>query len=93
MLALAVGEALEHNPYGVLALATQAFELSEICGGPDVDDIRYNSLEFATKAIELRTAKVASIKDSSLRTVVKRCLRYLEDSKKDVARFYGSHKR
>ena len=93
MLALAIGEALEQNSYGVLALATQSFELSEICGGPDVDDIRYDSLEFATKAIELRIAKVASIKDSSLLTVAKMCLRYLENSKKDVARFYGSHKR
>ena len=93
MLVNAVDEALEHYPYTVLKLTTQASELSEICCSPDVDDIGYNSLELAPKAIKLRTAKVASIKDSSLLAVAKTCLQHLEDSKRNVARFYGNEKR
>ena len=92
MLSLAVGEALEHNPENVLRLTIPAFDIAVICGGPDIDGERYNSLELAIKAIENRAVKVASIKDVSLSSLRKTCLQFLEDSKKDVGRFYGSKK-
>lgn len=62
MLTLAVGEALEHNPNNVFRIASKAFRVSAICGGPDVDDVRYNSYELSMNAINLRIDKVAAVK-------------------------------
>ncbi len=89
MLALAVGEALEHNPENALKIASQAFGLKEICGGPDVDDVRYDSYDRAMKAINLRIEKVSAAKDRSLKKICKECIHYLEASKKSISDFYG----
>jgi hypothetical protein len=89
MLTLAVGEALEHNPKNVFRIASEAFGVSDICGGPDVDDVRYDSYELSMKAINLRIAKVAAVKDPSLEQISKECIHYLEASKKGISDFYG----
>jgi hypothetical protein len=92
MLTLAVGEALEHNPNNVFRIASKAFEVSAICGSPDVDDVRYDSYELSMKAISLRIDKVAAIKDPSLEKMCKECIHYLEASKKGISDFYGIKK-
>ncbi len=88
MLDLALGEALEHEPENVFKIAANTFELAFICGGPDVDNARYNSYELSMKAIDLRTKKVAAVKDQSLQKMSKECLKYLEESKKGIAEFF-----
>ena len=80
MIELAVGEALENNPANVLEIATKFFPLYVICGGPDVDDQRYDSYELSMKAIDLRLHKVASINKDSLINPKKECIQYLEHS-------------
>ncbi len=88
MLDLALGEALEHEPENVFKIAANTFELVFICGGPDVDNARYNSYELSMKAIDLRIKKVAAVKDQSLLKMSKECLVYLEESKKGIAEFF-----
>ena len=89
MLNLAVGEALEHAPENVLRIAPKVFLLRSICGGPDVDDPRYDSYELSMNAINLRMNRVAAITDPELEHLRDQCIKYLEKSKKGIARFYG----
>ena len=93
MLTLAVGEALEHDAKMVLTITVPTFRIQAVCGGPDIDDKRYSSLELAVRAIELRIEKIYSLKDESLQNSVNVCLSYLEASKKHIARFYGCNKK
>jgi hypothetical protein len=93
MLTLAVGEALEHNPINVFQIAPKSFQLSFICGGPDVDDHRYDSYELTMKTINRRIRKVTAIKDQALMNTSKECMRYLEESKKGIAKFYEVEKK
>jgi hypothetical protein len=88
MLPLAVGEALGNNPINVFQIASKTFELKLICGGPDVDDSRFDSYELSMKAIDQRIQKIRTIKDQTLTEMTTECIKYLEESKKDIARFY-----
>ena len=88
MLSLAVGEALEHNPENVFKFALNSFEINVICGGPDVDDKRYDSYELSINAINNRIQRVSSVKDKSLKEKFNECLRHLSEAKKHVANFY-----
>lgn len=92
MLDLAIGEALEHNPAIVFRIALKGFQISDICGSPDVDDARYNSYELSIRAINLRIRNVAAVKDPAFATTSKECIRYLEASKEGIARFFGVKK-
>jgi hypothetical protein len=87
MLEVTVGEALEHAPENVLGIAPKAFLLGTICGGPDIDDVRYYSYELSMNAINLRMKRVAAVKDPMLQHLRDQCLRYLEESKKGIASF------
>lgn len=89
MLKKTVGEALENAPENVLRIVPQSISLRSICGGPDIDDSRYDSYELSMKAINLRIEKVASVKNPALENTCKECIQYLEASKKGIARFYG----
>jgi hypothetical protein len=93
MLSHAVGEALEHSPENVFRITLNDFDLADICGGPDVDDARYNSYELSLKAINLRIDKVSSMKVDSFESARKECIRCLEASKDPIARFYGVEKK
>lgn len=89
MLTLAVGEALQNNPKHVFTIAAKAFELRNICSGPDVDDERYNSYELSMKEIDRRIEKIKVVKDRSMEKISKECIQYLEASKKGISDFYG----
>lgn len=88
MLSLAVGEALEHNPENVFRFALDSFEINVICGGPDVDDQKYDSYELSIKAINNRIQKVSSVEDISLKEKCNECLRHLSEAKKHIANFF-----
>jgi len=88
MLDLAVGEALEHAPANVLRIAPRVFLLRSVCGGPDVDDRRYDSYELSMNVISLRMKRVAAITDPDLKKLCDQCIKYLERSKKGIASFY-----
>ena len=88
-ITLALGEALEHEPEGVLALAGDGFDLSGICYGPDVDDGRYNSYELALAAIERRILRVKAVKRQPMLQSAAACVDSLNAAKAGIARFYG----
>jgi len=85
----AIGEGLEHRPKDVLALAVPTFRLEDICGGPDIDDSRFDSIQSAFAAIGRRQRKVASIAEPDLRKRADECIRMLEESKHQIERFFG----
>ena len=89
MLVLAVGEALEHNPKSVFRITSKIFDLSFICSGPDIDDDRYHSYELSIKALDLRIKNIRTIKTKAFKKTCDECIKYLEASKKGIARFYG----
>jgi len=88
MLENVVGEALENRPENVLRIAVQGFSIPSICGGPDVDDARYDSYELSIKAIDKRKKNVAAVTDPDLEKLCDQCIKYLERSKKGIANFY-----
>ena len=90
-LQLAVGEALEHQPGNVLRIALPIFGMSA-CGGPDVDDSRFDSYELSIRAIEKRKRMLAQVQTSSLRLARDRCIQELESSRSGIAEFYGRSK-
>ena len=87
-LNLAVGEALEHQPMNVLRIAAPVFGVDTICGGPDVDDQRYDSYKLSMRALNLRIQKVRGVTAPSLKRSRNRCILQLEQSKKGIAQFY-----
>jgi hypothetical protein len=89
MLDLAVGEALEHQPRSVLEIAVPALGIECVCGGPDVDDERYDSYELSINAIEVRKRMLGAVSDAHLATARDRCIAALEEAKVGIARFYG----
>lgn len=88
-LDLVVGEALEHRPKDVLRVAIPAFNLEAVCGGPDVDDPRYDGYDRAIRAVDLRRRRLLSVSDQDLAERRDRCNMELEKSKSAIARFYG----
>ncbi|MBI4689535.1 MAG: hypothetical protein HY754_04620 [Nitrospirae bacterium] len=89
MLALSVGEALENSPEDVFRIVLKEFQLESICGGPDIDDVRYNNYELAMKAIKRRQDRISTLSNPKLKNVGKKCTQLLEKSKDGIARFYG----
>lgn len=90
-LELAVGEALEHRPSNVLRVAFPVFGVS-VCGGPDIDDARFDSYERSIRAIVKRRKMLSQIPAPNLRRARDLCMGELELSKVDIARFYGKAK-
>jgi hypothetical protein len=86
---LAAGEALEHRPANVLALVLEDFGISAVCGGPDVDDPRFNSYDLSMRAISLRQEKVRAIRDARLTQKRNACILELDKAKSDIGHFYG----
>jgi len=91
-LSLAVGEALEHRPANVLTIAVPAFSIFDACGGPDVDDPRFDSYELSMAAINRRQRMVHALRDDSLKSLRDRCISELESAKSGIAHFYGRDK-
>jgi hypothetical protein len=87
---LALGEALEHHPQWVLAVAVPAVGYKRVCGAPDVDDARYNSYSLSTAAIDRRKSMLRSVTGGEADSA-RECIRNLNDSVAGVARFYGVH--
>jgi hypothetical protein len=84
----AIGEGLEHRPKDVLALAVPTYRLENICGTPDFDDSRFDSMQSALAAISRRRALVARIVEPNLRKRANDCIRLLDESKQDLMRFF-----
>lgn len=91
-LTLAVGEALAHHPERVLASSAREFGLAAVCGGPDVDDARFNSYGRSMAAIAERQRALRAVTDPSLVSARDSCIATLESSKADIARFFGTTK-
>jgi hypothetical protein len=88
-LGLAVGEALEHRPANVLSLTLTEFRIDIVCGGPDVDDPRFDSYDLSMAAIERRQRVLRALRNSTLTAARDICVGELEKAKAGIAHFYG----
>ena len=88
MLTLSVGEALGTAPASVFKITLNEFQLKSICGGPDIDDARYDSYELAIKAINQRQKSILSVTDPKLKDACSKCTQFLEESKAGIAKYY-----
>jgi hypothetical protein len=88
MLSFAVGEALDNNPEIVLEIAIGIFEIYDICGGVDVDDIRYKTFIEAELAIKKRIESVQLVAKEDLIQSRDLCISRLRDSILHMKGFY-----
>lgn len=91
-LTLAVGEALGHQPQQVLSTCPGEFGLAALCGGPDVDDPRFNSYDRSMAAIAARQRALRVVSEARLLSARDSCITTLESSKAGIARFFGMTK-
>jgi hypothetical protein len=84
-----IGEALEHRPGNVLAIAIPNFALEVVCTSPDVDDPRFDSYDLSMAAIERRQARLRSVREANLLALRDSCIAELEKAKGLVAQYYG----
>jgi hypothetical protein len=84
----AFGESLERDPSRILGQIDSAGYIYGVCGGPDVDDPKYNSYERAMKAIEKRTLKLKALKKIEFQSKIETCIEELEKSKRGIRKFY-----
>ena len=87
---LAAGEALEHQPRVVFEIAGPVIGIEAICGGPDVDDERYDSYERSMAAIERRIGMVSAVADPRFASARDQCVHELQTSKSGIARFFAT---
>jgi hypothetical protein len=88
----AVGEALYNAPDKVLKNSLSVFSMDAICGAPDIDDTRFDSYQLASHEIDRRKAALEQLTNPELSADIQECIQRLEESRKDVARFYGVNK-
>jgi hypothetical protein len=88
-LILSIGEALGHRPLSVLKITAPVLGIKKICGGPDVDDVRFDSYALSIKEIDTRTKILGSITDLNFVMLRDKCISELNDSKLGIASFYG----
>jgi hypothetical protein len=91
-LDLAVGEALEHRPINVLTLAIPDFRLEVVCGGPDVDDQRFDSYDLSIAAINRRESQLRALREPAIARARDSCISELEKAKAGIAHFYERDK-
>jgi hypothetical protein len=87
-LTLAFGEALEHNPSELFNQIGSMDFITSICGGPDVDDPKYGSLELSMRAIEKRISNVRSLRKKQFELKRAECLDELQKSKDGMRSFF-----
>ena len=92
MMQYAVGEALNHNPKNVLQFAGKDFDLIDICGTPDINDMRFDSYETSISEMKQRRAKVAKVR-GKLRKKAKKCLEYLKEADGELAQLFYVNKK
>ena len=89
MLKFAVGEALENAPELVLQVAADGFSLEDICGSPDVDDVRFSTYEKALESITRRIEALEEIRNQEIGKKRQYCIEKLKESISRLQQFYG----
>lgn len=70
----AVGEALAARPESVFNVAYPAFDASQVCGAPDMNDDRYNTYPKALVGIDRRIAAVKNVRKKNALVTRNQCL-------------------
>lgn len=73
----------------MLSLRLSESGIGVICGGPDVDDPRFDSYKLSMSAIARRLRMVRAVYDEALIPTRDSCVAELEKTRAEVARFYG----
>jgi hypothetical protein len=85
----AIGASLSKSPDQVLRQIKDERLIPFVCGGPDVDDARFDGLEKSMAEIQKRMKRVRQLKSKIPKQRARKCLEALEASKKSISKFYG----
>ena len=86
-LEYAIGAALGENPEYVLRHMIPTFSLEAVCGGPSVDDVE--SYRGAISLVERSEVSVRRVNARGLRRRRDECLKYLNEARGHLKKFYG----
>ena len=83
-----LGLALHKDPVEVLR-AIESKWIKFVCGGPNVDDPKFDGYELALAELETRIRIIDNVANKELKEKKLECLSELTKSRSDLARFYG----
>jgi hypothetical protein len=84
LLIVAAGVALAKAPHQVLSLVVPTLPVEEVCGMPDVSDLRFDTKAKATRYLDTRIAAVAELTQSSTSDMRSACLKALKEAKQVI---------
>jgi hypothetical protein len=84
MIALAVGNALVKNPFGVLRGAIGEMSADSVCGYPDMSDKRTDSQEKVTAYLDARIQAVGKVDAKDVAGQRDKCLQILQTTRQQV---------
>jgi hypothetical protein len=85
LLIVAAGVALAKAPHQVLSLVVPALPVEEVCGMPDVSDLRFDTKAKATRYLDTRIAAVAELTQPSISDLKSACLKALKEARQVIA--------
>jgi hypothetical protein len=85
LLSVAAGVALARAPRQVLSVVVPSLPVEEVCGLPDVSDLRFDTKVKATQYLDARMSAVAQLTQPSLSQLRSACLKALTEAKQLVA--------
>jgi hypothetical protein len=85
LLTVAAGVALAKAPRKVLSVAVPALSVEEVCGLPDLSDLRFATKAKANHYLDARIAAVDRLNEPAIAELKLACLKALRDAKQVIA--------
>jgi hypothetical protein len=85
LLTVAAGVALARAPRQVLSVVVPALPVEEVCGLPDVSDLRFDSKAKALQYLDVRITAVAELTQPSISDLKSACLKALKEARQVIA--------
>jgi hypothetical protein len=85
LLTVAAGVALARAPRQVLSVVVPTLPVEEICGLPDVSDLRFDTKAKAIQYVDVRIAAVAELSQPSISDLKSACLKALKEARQVIA--------
>jgi hypothetical protein len=84
LLTVAAGVALAKAPRQVLSVVIPTLPVEEVCGMPDVSDLRFATKAKATRYLDARIAAVAELTQPSISDLKSACLKALKEARQVI---------
>jgi hypothetical protein len=85
LLTVAAGVALARAPRQVLSVVVPTLPVDEVCGLPDVSDLRFGTKAKAIQYLEVRITAIAELSQQSISELKSACLKALREARQVIA--------